>query len=85
MVAQLNFRIDDSLKEESSEFFESIEMDLSTGIKIYLHTVVREQKIPFDFSSPQDDYSRSVREYEQGDFETVESTEELMSLLDNED
>lgn len=84
-MAQLNLRLDDDLKKESADFFENLGMDLSTGIKIYLNTVVREQKIPFELSLPQDDYSRSVREYERGDFKTVESTTELMRALDNED
>lgn len=84
-MAQLNLRLDDELKQESADFFETLGMDLSTGIKIYLNTVVREQKIPFELSLPQNDYSRSIREYERGEFKTAETTEELMKALNNED
>lgn len=84
-MAQLNLRLDDKLKEESAKFFEEIGMDLSTGIKIYLNKVVKEQAIPFYLSLPQSDYERSVREFERGDYKTAHSTEELMKDLDNED
>lgn len=84
-MAQLNLRLDDELKHESAEFFESLGMDLSTGIKIYLNKVVREQRIPFELSLPQSDYLRSLREYERGEFKTVESVAELMRELNDED
>ena len=45
-MAQINFRIDDELKEESKEIFDSLGIDLTTGIKIFLTKVVREKGIP---------------------------------------
>lgn len=82
-MAQLNLRIDDKLMEEAAKFFEEIGMDLSTGIKIYLKKVVREQAIPFTLSLPQNDYAKSVGEFERGDFKTASSSEELLRDLED--
>ncbi|MBL1228489.1 type II toxin-antitoxin system RelB/DinJ family antitoxin [Enterococcus sp. BWB1-3] len=84
-MAQLNLRLDDELKEESAKFFNDIGMDLSTGIKIYLTKVVKEQAIPFTLSLGQDDLSQALKEIESGNYKTFNNKQELMEELNNED
>lgn len=84
-MVQVNLRLDDQLKKESDEFFKELGMDLSTGIKIYLSKVVRDQAIPFELALPTDDFSRGVRDIENGNFVTVNSVEEMMRVIDDED
>lgn len=44
---KFTFNLDKELKDEATKVFNSLEMDLSTGIRIYLGQVVRDQEIPF--------------------------------------
>lgn len=84
-MAQLNLRLDDDLKEESAKFFKEIGMDLSTGIKIYLTKVVKEQAIPFALSLDQDDLSQALKEMEDGNYKTFNNKKELLDELNKED
>ncbi|EOH93932.1 type II toxin-antitoxin system RelB/DinJ family antitoxin [Enterococcus pallens] len=84
-MAQLNMRLDDQLKKESSEIFDSLGMDLTTGIKIYLTKVVREKGIPFDLTLQQSDFEEALRDIESGNYKTFSSKEELLKDLNNGD
>ena len=44
---RITFNCDSKLKADASEVFEKVGLSLSSGIKIYLQAVVREQGIPF--------------------------------------
>lgn len=46
MMAQINIKIDDSLKEDTAKAFFSMELDLFTGIKIYLTRITQDNKLP---------------------------------------
>ena len=84
-MAQLNMRLDDELKKESSEIFDSLGMDLTTGIKIYLTKVVREKGIPFDLTLPQSDLDEALKDMENGNYKTFSSKEDLLKDLNNGD
>lgn len=84
-MAQLNMRLDDQLKKESSEIFDSLGMDLTTGIKIYLTKVVREKGIPFDLTLPQSDFEEALRDIESGNHKTFSSKDNLLKELNNGD
>lgn len=82
-MAQINFRVDDHLKEEAVEVFNELGLDLTTGIKIYLTKVVKEQGIPFEMIVKNDDLSQSIKEMDNGDYKTFSTKEALMKdLLD---
>lgn len=82
-MAQINFRVDDHLKEEAVEVFNELGLDLTTGIKIYLTKVVKEQGIPFEMIVKNDDLSQSIKEMDNGEYETFSTKEALMKdLLD---
>jgi DNA-damage-inducible protein J len=48
MTTTLQTRIDPKLKADAKKALESVGLDLSTGIKLFLTQVVRTQSIPFE-------------------------------------
>ena len=44
---RISFICDSKLKADASEVFEKVGLTLTSGIKIYLQAVIREQAIPF--------------------------------------
>ena len=47
-----NIKIDASLKQESQALFESLGLNLSTAVNMFLRQAVREQAIPFRVGMP---------------------------------
>ena len=47
-----NIKIDQNLKQESQELFESFGLSLSTAVNLFLRQAVREQAIPFRVGAP---------------------------------
>ncbi|MBO1306069.1 type II toxin-antitoxin system RelB/DinJ family antitoxin [Enterococcus sp. 669A] len=84
-MAHLNMRLDDNLIKEACEVFDSLEMDLTTGIRIYLTRVIRDRGIPFDWTSPKSDFDEALMDMEHGNYKTFNSVEELMKDLNSED
>lgn len=50
-MAQISFRVDDEIKKKAERTFDDIGISMSTAINIYLKTVVRENRIPFELSA----------------------------------
>jgi DNA-damage-inducible protein J len=48
MNSTLQLRIDTKTKKSAAKIFESLGLDLSSGIKIYLSQVMRHKGIPFN-------------------------------------
>ena len=48
MTTNLNIRIDKELKDKVEKVLNELGMNLTTGINIFLRTVVRENAIPFE-------------------------------------
>lgn len=46
--ATLTIRVDNDLKDEASAILEDMGLNLTSGITVFLKTVVREKKIPFE-------------------------------------
>ena len=47
-----NIKIDPELKEQAQDLFESLGMNLTTAVNIFLRKSVREQAIPFRIGEP---------------------------------
>ena len=47
-----NIKIDPELKEQAQDLFESLGMNLTTAVNIFLRQSVREQAIPFRSGEP---------------------------------
>ena len=50
-MAQINLRVDDNLKSSAARTLNDIGLSMSTAINIFLKTVVRENRIPFELSA----------------------------------
>lgn len=50
-MAQISLRVDDDVKRGAEKTFDEIGLSMSTAINIFLKTVVREQRIPFELSA----------------------------------
>lgn len=52
-----SFEIDDNIKARFDELCEEFGMDGSTAFNIFARAVIREQRIPFQIRSDEDEYS----------------------------
>ena len=50
-MAQINLRVDDDVKRNAEQTLNEIGISMSTAINIFLKTVVRENRIPFELSA----------------------------------
>lgn len=50
-MAQINLRVDDDVKRNAEQTLNEIGLSMSTAINIFLKTVVRENRIPFELSA----------------------------------
>ncbi len=50
-MAQISLRVDDNLKCSAERTFDDIGLSMSSAINIFLKTVVRENRIPFELSA----------------------------------
>lgn len=50
-MAQISLRIDDDVKRNAEKTLEDIGLSMSAAINIFLKTVVRENRIPFELSA----------------------------------
>ena len=69
---KINVRIDRETKEKAQKTLESIGLDLSSGVKLFLHSVVNTQSIPFEIRTKngytQAQESRMLREVKEATF-----------------
>jgi len=49
-MAQVNIRIDDSLKERADFLLDELGLNMTTAINIFVRQVVRQGRIPFDIT-----------------------------------
>lgn len=50
-MAQISLRVDDEVKRSAERTLDDIGLSMSTAINIFLKTVVRENRIPFELSA----------------------------------
>ena len=50
-MAQISLRVDDEVKHNAEIILDDIGLSMSTAINIFLKTVVRENRIPFELSA----------------------------------
>ena len=87
-MAQVNIRIDDTLKAKAESLFEELGMNISTAFNIFIRQSVRQGSIPFEITTKTDDFynpanmqrlQHSIEQMEQGNF-VVKSIEELEAM-----
>lgn len=87
-MAQVNIRIDDSLKEKAELLFEELGLNMSTAFNIFIRQTIREGGIPFEITTQIDPFyneynmkvlGESIREANEGKF-VSKSMEELKAM-----
>ncbi|HHX07795.1 MAG TPA: type II toxin-antitoxin system RelB/DinJ family antitoxin [Erysipelothrix sp.] len=76
----INIRIEEELKNQAEDLFESLGLTLSAAIKIFLKQSVRESGIPFEVKLNKDT-AQAFREVDNDQLEVASSTEDLWSKL----
>ena len=76
-MAQINIRIDDSLKEKAEILFDELGLNMSTAFNIFIRQSIRQGGIPFEITTQVDPFfsesnmkilKESVKEANQGRF-----------------
>ena len=74
-MAQVNIRIDDNLKEQAEKLFNTLGMNFSAAVNIFVSQAVREGGIPFEITTRIDPFyseanmkilRKSIREANEG-------------------
>ena len=55
-MAQVNIRMDDSLKEKADSLFEDLGLNMTTAVNMFVRQVVRQGGIPFEITTKIDPF-----------------------------
>jgi DNA-damage-inducible protein J len=58
--AVLQTRVDLEMKKEAEDLFESLGLDLTTAIRLFLKQSINQKRIPFEIVPPQEEFSEST-------------------------
>jgi len=58
--AVLQTRVDVETKKKAEDLFESLGLDLTTAIRLFLKQSINQKRIPFDIVPPQEEFSEST-------------------------
>ena len=76
-MAQINIRIDDSLKKQAEILFEELGLNMSTAFNVFIRQSIRQGGIPFEITTQVDPFfsesnmkmlKESVKEANEGKF-----------------
>lgn len=92
MTELVQARVDSKIKRQASKIFNSLGMDMSTGIKVYLATVVREQGVPFNLTAARSltpeqeneilaDSAQTMADYRAGKIPKIRNSKELHKFI----
>lgn len=91
MTQTVSLRLPDDLKKRATQVFNNYGLDWSSAVRMILTQVVSDNAIPVNLSRYSDinpelqaSINQSIKEYEQGNYKTVHSTDELFKELDKD-
>ena len=61
-TAVLQTRVDVDTKKKADELFDSLGLDTTTAIRLFLKQSINQQRIPFEIVPPQDSFSKNTLE-----------------------
>lgn len=64
IMATINIRIDDKLKEQAEDILAELGLNMTGAITIFLKTVVRNKGIPFTIGIPSKETEKAIKEVE---------------------
>ena len=59
-TAVLQTRVDTTTKQEAETLFDSLGLDMTTAIRLFLRQSINQQKIPFDIVPPKYEFSEET-------------------------
>ncbi len=59
-TAVLQTRVDTRTKQEAENLFESLGLDITTAIRLFLRQSINQQRIPFDIVPPQYNFTEET-------------------------
>lgn len=91
-MANVNIRVDDTLKKEAEKIFSELGLSMSTATNVFYRQVVRYGGIPFDLRISDPFYSaenqarlqKSIGDYESGKSKPVVKTMDELEKMANE-
>ena len=90
-MANVSFRMDDTLKRQTEAILEHLGLNMTTAITMFAKTIVREQRLPLDLSidpfysaANQSRLKRTIENYESGKSEPIKkSVEDLERITED--
>lgn len=76
-MAQISFRVDDDVKRDAEKTLDAIGLSMSAAMNIFLKTVARERRIPFELSADPF-YAETARYFK----ESERGVEQMCRVLD---
>ena len=85
-MAQINLRVDDDTKRNAEKTLDEIGLSMSTAINIFLKTVARENRIPFELSADPFYSKKNIAELEKrvADIQSKKSILKEHELIETE-
>lgn len=80
-MAQINVKVDQDLKDQSSKILEDLGMDMTTGIRIFLNQLVKTEGIPFEVTLRKSLYQQAMDDVKNGNVETFNNVDDLFKDL----
>ena len=80
-TATVSFRTDPKVKEEAKALYESMGMDLSTALNVFLRQSIRDNGMPFKITREQPESIEARRQTEAHEGRSFTSSESLMKDL----
>jgi DNA-damage-inducible protein J len=84
-MSTITVRVDDNIKKEAGNVFQSVGLDMSTAINIYLRQVILHKGIPFPVTAeiPNAVTLKAIKDAENGEMVSFSSIDELMEDLND--
>ncbi len=90
-MANVSFRMDDTLKKQTEAILEELGLNMTTAMTMFAKTIVRERRLPLDLSvdpfysaTNQARLKRTIDEYESGrSAAIIKSAEELERMSED--
>ena len=90
-MANVSFRMDDTLKQQTEAVLEQLGLNMTTAMTMFAKTIVREQRLPLDLSidpfysaANQSRLKQAIENYESGRSEPIKkSVEDLERMAED--
>jgi DNA-damage-inducible protein J len=78
-MAQVNIRIDDTLKDQADSLFEELGMNMSTAVNVFIRQTLRERGIPFAITVAESEPLYGEEKPNRATLEAMQEVEDMIS------